>query len=152
MAPVKSNRHFAAMRRVIARASAYTLVIGAGVIFMATIGSRTAPTLYAAFHIGLASSVPAKDSHVMRAPAEIRLTFTGPVDVTKAGVELAAGENLVALDSLRAVVDSPRVAVAKIVGPLAGGNYTVKWKAIAKDGAAGDGSFAFMYMPMASKP
>lgn len=98
-------------------------------------------------HIGLASSSPAKDSHLMAAPTEIRLTFTGQVDVTKAGVELIAPDNRpVALDSLRAVPDSNRVAVAKIPGKLAGGTYTVRWHALAADGAEGRGSFQFMYM------
>ena len=98
-------------------------------------------------HIGLASSSPAKDSHLMTAPAEIRLTFTGRVDVAKAGVELIAPDNRpVALDSLRAVPDSNRVAVAKVVGKLAGGTYTVRWHAVAADGAEGRGSFQFMYM------
>ena len=98
-------------------------------------------------HIGLASSVPAKDSHLMSAPTEIRLTFTGPIDVAKAGVELLTSDaKPVALDSLRAVADSPRVAVARIMGAMAGGNYTVKWNAVARDGAEGTGSFGFMYM------
>lgn len=98
-------------------------------------------------HIGLASSSPGKDSHLMTAPTEIRLTFTGRVDVAKAGVELIAPDNRpVALDSLRAVPDSSRVAVAKILGQLAGGTYTVRWHALAADGAEGRGSFQFMYM------
>ena len=99
-------------------------------------------------HIGLASSTPAKDSHVMTPVKEIRLTFTGPVNVATAGVDLLSADGKpVALDSLRAVVDSPRVAIAKIPGTLAGGTYTVKWKAVAADGANGSGSFNFMYMP-----
>jgi methionine-rich copper-binding protein CopC len=36
--------------------------------------------------------------------------------------------------------------VAKIAGKLAGGTYTVRWRAVAADGAEGDGSFQFMYM------
>lgn len=79
---------------------------------------------------------------------EIRLTFTGPVNVATASVEMATSDNKpVALDSLRAVTDSPRVAVAKVPSQLAGGTYTVKWKAVAADGANGSGSFNFMYMP-----
>ena len=113
----------------------------------ALITSRTPSALAAAVHIGLASSVPAKDAHLMSAPTEIRLTFTGPIDVSKAGVELLAADGKpVALDPLRAVSDSPRVAAAKITGALAGGNYTVKWNAVAADGAKGTGSFGFMYM------
>ncbi len=103
-------------------------------------------------HISLVSSTPAKDSHVMTAPREIRLTFSGNIDVTKASLELAAADGrTVTLDSLRAVVDSPKVAVAKITGKLASGTYTAKWNAVAADGAKGSGDFSFMYMSM-SKP
>jgi methionine-rich copper-binding protein CopC len=106
-----------------------------------------ASPLIAALHIGLASSVPAKDAHVMTAPTEIRLTFTGPIDVAKAGIEFVGPDSgQVSTSPLRAVPDSARVAVAKITGRLAGGTYTVKWKAVAADGAPGSGSFTFMYM------
>ena len=108
------------------------------------------PTAFASIapHISLASSSPTKDSHVMTPVKEIRLTFTGPVNVAAASVELTSADNkAVPLDSLRAVVDSPRVAVTRIPGTLAGGTYTVKWKAVADDGASGSGSFSFMYMP-----
>ena len=112
-----------------------------------TVSPPVVSTLGATAHIGLASSVPAKDAHLMTAPSEIRLTFTGPIDVAKAGVELVTSDaKAVALDSLRAVTDSPRVAVARITGTMAGGNYTVKWNAVARDGAKGTGSFGFMYM------
>lgn len=104
-------------------------------------------TLASTVHIGLASSVPAKGAHLMTTPTEIRLTFTGPVDVAKAGVELLTADSTrVALDPLRAVADSPRVATARITGALAGGTYTVTWRAVARDGAEGAGSFTFMYM------
>ena len=118
-----------------------------GVLTAAVLGTAHVSTAVAARHIGLASSTPAKDSHVMAAPKEIRLTFSGPVDVKKASVELVAVDNkAITLDSLRAVVDSPKVAVAKVLGTVSGGTYTVKWKAVAADGALGSGSFNFMYM------
>ena len=117
----------------------------AGLLGMFAVATAFAPS---APHIGLASSSPAKDSHVMTPVKEIRLTFTGPVNVATASVELVAADaKPVTLDSLRAVVDSPRVAVARIPSTLAGGTYTVKWKAVAADGANGSGSFSFMYMP-----
>lgn len=103
-------------------------------------------------HISLVSSTPAKDSHIMTAPKEIRLTFSGPIHVAKASVEMVSADSKsVALDSLRAVVDSAHVAVAKIPAPLPGGTYTVRWKAVAADGAAGSGSFSFMYMAPSGK-
>lgn len=103
-------------------------------------------------HIGLASSVPAKDAHVMKAPTELRLTFTGPIDVSKATVELrGADSSLVALGPLTAVKDSARVAVARITGQVKDGTHTVRWTAVAQDGALGDGSYSFMYMAPRSR-
>lgn len=88
-----------------------------------------ASPLLAALHIGLASSVPAKGAHLMTAPTEIRLTFTGPIDVKKAGIELVGSDSgLVPTAPLQGVADSIRVAVAKITGKLIGGTYTVKWR------------------------
>lgn len=104
-------------------------------------------TVSAARHIGLASSNPAKDAHVMAPLSEIRLTFTGKIDVAKASMELvAADSSKVAVDALREVADSNRVAVAQIKGALRNGTYMVQWKAVAADGAGGSGSFGFMYM------
>ncbi len=104
-------------------------------------------TVGAARHIGLASSNPAKDAHVMGPLSELRLTFTGKIDVSKASVELVASDSSkVPVEALREVADSNRVAVAQIKGALRNGNYTVQWKAVASDGAAGSGSFGFMYM------
>lgn len=103
-------------------------------------------------HIRLASSTPAADSHVMTSLKEIRLTFGGRIDVATASVELmAADSSRVKVEALAAVPDSNRVAVAKVVGALRNGAYTVQWKAIAADGAAGSGSFNFMYMAPAKK-
>lgn len=78
---------------------------------------------------------------------EIRLTFSGKVDVTTARAELVASDSSqIRISALAAVRDSNQVAVAKVLGPLENGTYTVRWKAIAADGAAGSGSFSFMYM------
>lgn len=122
------------------------LVAATGFVALLGTAGFAVPTL--SRHIGLASSVPAKDAHVATSLREIRLTFTGTINVAKAGVELisSAGKT-VALDSLRAVPDSSRVAVAKVTGPLTAGTYTIKWRAVAQDGANGSGSFSFMYMP-----
>lgn len=127
--------------------SPFASVSGIGVLVAALAVTPPVSPLHAV-HIGLASSVPAKGAHLMTAPTEIRLTFTGTINVAKAGIELLGPDSAqVATDSLRAVADSVRVAVTKISGKLTGGTYTVKWKAVAADGAAGSGSFNFMYMP-----
>lgn len=98
-------------------------------------------------HIRLASSSPAKDAHVMTPVREIRLTFSGKIAVSSASLELLAADSTrVKTSALVAVPDSERVAVAKVAEPLKNGTYTVQWKAIAADGAAGSGSYTFMYM------
>lgn len=121
--------------------------IRVGIFTAAILATAQIATAMVVRHISLVSSSPSKDGHVMTPPKEIRLTFSGPVDVTKASVVmLGAGNKAISLDSLRAVVDSPRVAVAKVLGTVPAGNYTVKWTAVAADGADGSGSFGFMYM------
>ncbi len=98
-------------------------------------------------HIRLVSSTPAKDAHVMTPVREIRLAFSGKVDVSKASVELLAADGShVNVSALAAVADSHHVAVAKVDGALKNSTYTVRWKAVAADGAAGSGAFSFMYM------
>jgi hypothetical protein len=98
-------------------------------------------------HIRLVSSNPAKDAHVMAPVREIRLTFSGKIAVSTARVELLAADSTrVNMAALVAVPDSDHVAVAKVNGTLKNGTYTVQWKAVAADGAAGAGSFSFMYM------
>ena len=128
------------------------LFAGAGVFVAALVvtalTAREASPVGIPLHIGLASSVPAKDAHLTAAPREIRLTFTGVINVATAGVELAAADGKhVTLDTLRAVPDSTKVAVAKITGTVTKGTYTVTWRAVAADGAKGTGTFNFMYMP-----
>ena len=135
----------ASRRRLVSLAGAGAIVVTLALLSQSP--SEASP-LNSLFHIGLASSIPAKDAHVMTTPKELRLTFTGVVNVATAGVELAAADGKkVALDSLRAVPDSNKVAVAKITGALTKGTYTVTWRAKAADGANGTGTYNFMYMP-----
>lgn len=103
-------------------------------------------------HIELIGSTPKEGGHVMSPVREIRLSFDGPIDVSKASVQLrAADRSLVPLGAM-AATDSNHVAVAKVNGTLKSGNYTVQWKAVAEDGADGSGAFTFMYMaPKAKK-
>ncbi len=122
-------------------------VAGAGLLLAALVVALPLSPLRALRHFGLASSAPAKGAHLMAAPAEIRLTFTASINPAKTGIDLLGPDKApVAMDSVRAVVDSPQVAIAKITGKLAGGAYTVRWKAVAVDGESGAGSFTFMYM------
>ncbi len=108
----------------------------------------------AVLHLSLAYSVPAEDSHQTTAPAEIRLAFTGPVDVSRVEIELLGPDKRpVALKPPRAVDRYPHLAVAAIpVKLMPGGNYTVRWRAVAADGDPASGYFRFMYMPPAAEP
>lgn len=116
---------------------------------MAVMGTAAFMPANAYRHISLVSSTPTKDAHVMTAPREIRLTFSGTIDVAKASLELTAADGkTVTLEALRAIVDNSMVAVAKITGKLVSGTYTAKWNAVAADGAKGSGDFSFMYMSM----
>ena len=120
---------------------------GAGLLLAGLVAALPLSPLRALRHFGLARSAPAKGAHLMAAPTEIRLTFTAPVNPAKTGIDLLGPDHApVAMDSVRAVVDSPQVATARITAKLAGGAYTVKWKAVAADGESGTGTFSFMLM------
>lgn len=122
-------------------------VSGVGLFLAALVMALPLSPLRAVRHFGLASSAPAKRAHLMAAPAEIRLTFTASINPARTGIDLIGPDHApVAMDSVRAVVDSPQVAIARITGKLAGGAHTVRWKAVAADGESGAGSFTFMYM------
>ena len=140
------NRHFAAAR--FRRRIAATCALVAASVLAVVVPTGAVTQALAAVHINLSSSMPAKDSHVTTPLREIRLRFSGTVDVTRAHVRLLASDGrAVALGTLTAVADSSTVAVSRVSGTLAPGTYTVEWDAVAADGAQGEGAFNFMYMP-----
>lgn len=93
-------------------------------------------------HEGLQRSVPAKDAVLGAAPVALRLTFTSPPNLRFTRVALLDPDSgAVALSELR--LDSTRIVVADIRGPLRAGRYTVVWQVVGADGHPVRGQFTF---------
>ncbi|MEP6815090.1 MAG: copper resistance protein CopC [Marmoricola sp.] len=100
----------------------------------------------ASAHASLVSSSPTSGSVVERAPKDVRLTFSEPVEVTRDGVEVTAPDGT-ALPHLVAGTD-PRdrsTIVTKLPSVLAGGTYRVSYRILSIDGHAVQGEIRFAY-------
>ncbi len=101
----------------------------------------------ASAHTGLRTSEPAADSTVTTTPQAVTLTFSASVlggEVTVTGPDGApVGAGPVAHDG--AVLTAP-------VTLTAAGRHTVTWTAVADDGHALDGTFAFDHAPATPLP
>jgi len=98
-------------------------------------------TLFA--HAELLRSEPAADAIVTSSPSRIRLTFSGPVDVTP--------EAIAVFDPSGTRVDRPPTSQSKddvasvetAVAALSPGTHTVRWRVVSDDGHPIEGSFQF---------
>ncbi len=101
----------------------------------------------ASSHTGLRATEPAADSTVTTAPQAVTVTFSAGVlggDVTVTGPDgTPVGSGPVAHDG--AVLTAP-------VSLTAAGRHSVAWSAVADDGHALDGTFAFEFAPATPIP
>ncbi|MGY1670000.1 copper resistance CopC family protein [Geodermatophilus sp. SYSU D00710] len=127
-------RPLAALVRLLA-----TAVLALGLV-MAVPGTASA-------HTALRATEPAADSTVTTTPQAVTLTFSASVlggEVAVAGPDgTPVGAGPVVHDG--AVLTAPVTLVAA-------GRHTVTWSAVADDGHALDGTFAFQYAPAAPPP
>lgn len=106
------------------------------------------PPRDAAAHPRLLKAAPAADSRTAVAPREISLTFNEPLTLALSRITVTdAKQQVIALDSLRAGPDDPKTLVAKVIGALAPGRYTVKWQAAGADGHPMRGELTFVLDP-----
>lgn len=95
-------------------------------------------------HANLSTADPAPNTGLLDAPAEIRLTFTEPLEAAFSQITLrdAAGERV---SVPAAVVDAANPTQLVLQpGPLADGIYTVVWRVVsAADGHSTAGSYPF---------
>ena len=107
-----------------------------------------APVRKAAAHPRLVNSTPTANAHVAVAPVEISVTFNENVTLALSKLTLLnATRQPVALDSLRSGSDSSggsKTFMARTIGKLAAGRYTVKWQAAGSDGHPMRGEFSFV--------
>lgn len=107
--------------------------VAAAVLLFSGLGSS------AFAHTGLKSSVPEADSTVSEPPAELQLTFYGPVRLVKlklmgVGHEMPTGFKI-----------SPEATASYTVATpgMHSGEFTVEWSAIGEDGHTVSDTFSF---------
>lgn len=101
-----------------------------------------------AFHLHLKRAEPGVNDTVAVAPTVIRLWFTERPESAVARIELwgpGGAQVAVAKPTLAPGDDAP--LTAQITGGVSPGAYKVVWRAMADDGHAMRGSFAFVYRP-----
>lgn len=120
---------------------AWALAVG---VLIAALAGVASPASVAA-HAALERSDPAAGASLPESPAEIRLTFTEPLEAAFSGADLldSAGEMVPgAAASIAPGNDHELVLVP--AAPLADGNYTVAWRTLsAADGHTLQGYFGF---------
>ncbi len=95
-------------------------------------------------HLRLERTSPAADTTVASSPAEIRLFFSEPPQMSGTTVRLAnAAEELVETTAAAADAEDPKEVFIRPASPLPAGSYTVHWRVIAQDGHTQRGSFDF---------
>lgn len=106
--------------------------------------SGTAPALA---HAKLVSSAPEPNAMAMPVPAEIRLTFSEPMDpaLTRVQVSISGPRHeSIAIGDMGPDTDDLSVYVIHLASQrLPNGLYTVAWKAECVDGHKTSGSFAY---------
>lgn len=105
-----------------------------------------APARKAVAHPRLVSASPAANGHLAVAPVEISVTFNENLTLALSKLTLLnATRQPVALDSLRSGSGGDsKTFLARTIGTLAAGRYTVKWQAAGSDGHPMRGEFSFV--------
>lgn len=92
-------------------------------------------------HMKLARTLPAADSTVAAAPAQVQAWFTQAPDPKVSRLALEGPSGPVKLGAIRLAED--KSIAASIEGTLADGAYTVSWQAAGDDGHIQKGTFTF---------
>jgi copper transport protein len=93
-------------------------------------------------HAELVEAEPAPGAQLAAPPAEIRLTFSEPIE-GKSNV-IVLGEGFAPVDGIQPQLDTvrPQQLYASLP-PLEPGTYTVQWSAVSEDGHEISGSYSF---------
>lgn len=95
-------------------------------------------------HPTLRRSVPAAHDTLASAPAELRLTFSEPLELALSRLRLreAAGTDI-PLGALTTDPATPGTIIARVTGSLPPGDYVIRWLAAGDDGHVVRGEIAF---------
>lgn len=106
-------------------------------------------------HLKLESSSPAQGDTVREPISQLTLTFTEAVDEAFFTVTIldAFGRELGVAMNVHPIGASPsKQYMVMLDTPLAGGAFTVRWKAVGKDGHAVTGMFDFLVLSSTTSP
>lgn len=102
-------------------------------------------------HTRLERSIPADSARLSAVPGELRLVFSGPVELAFTQLRLFDPDGReMELGAAVQPADSARVVVAEILDLPSAGTYTVVWQTAAPDGHPLRGQLAFTVAPGAA--
>ena len=96
-------------------------------------------------HARLVRSAPSSREHLATSPAQLRLWFSEPLQLTLTRVQLVGGGSDSTAVPLGPLTSGNEMSVTlAILAPLKAGTYTVVWRAAAADGHPSTGRFTFI--------
>jgi hypothetical protein len=111
-------------------------------VLVAGLASPDTAARAAGAHLRLTKSAPAKDASLSTSPAEIRLWFSLPPELSISRIKVTAADGTeVVLGEVKADVDN--VLVAAVPESMIAGEYEVSWRTSSGDGHPLTGTFAF---------
>lgn len=109
----------------------------------------SAATARAMVHPELRRSIPANGDTLRRPPAELRLSFSEPLELAFSSIVLTDLEgSSIAVGEITA--PSSRTLVASLPRPLGQGSYLVRWQVVGDDGHPVHGEFNFTVLALSS--
>ncbi|MDX1579919.1 MAG: copper resistance protein CopC, partial [Gemmatimonadota bacterium] len=116
-------------------------LLGAATVLWASTGF--APAAATGLHLELDKSAPEAGAVLAESPSSVTLWFTQAPQMAGTSVRLVSGGEPLDLGDAVASEDDPKIIVLAISEPLADGEYTVVWRAMAADGHVVRGDFPF---------
>ena len=98
-------------------------------------------------HAFLEQASPRVGSKIAVAPAEVRLSFSEPVEPAFSTIAVTGPAGLVRSGPPRTAVGDRRTLVAPLPKPMAPGRYRVRWRVISADTHVAQGDFQFELKP-----
>jgi methionine-rich copper-binding protein CopC len=98
-------------------------------------------------HAHLKAAVPAAETSVAEAPAELDLGFSEGVNLAFTGLTLTGPDRAAVPLGTASLRDDDRTLVVPVPARLGPGTYTVSWHALARDGHKTEGRYTFTIKP-----
>ncbi|RFB82091.1 hypothetical protein B5K08_30740 [Rhizobium leguminosarum bv. trifolii] len=94
------------------------------------------------------ASLPPQEQEERLAPANLELTFTGPVDLARSTAVLLDAQGM-ALPTGKPFLSGPEGSIFKVpLDPaMAPGFYTIDWRVLSMDGRSAEGQYRFRVDP-----